>query len=115
MPLNKSNATTNEKEPRKTIVCTSTRLARHAMGTKPAQSSNIINSVAPSDHLSASVDKPQLIPKMSERLSSRSDDHLNAKIDEFQQNPELVDIMEIFLERNKERYLLPLAQLGAKL
>ena len=109
MPLKKSNATTNEKEPRKNIVRTSARLAKHAIGTKLAQSLNIISLVAPSDHSLASFDKPQPILKLSKRLSSRSDDHLNAKIDDFQQNPELVDIMKILLERNKERYHLSLA------
>ena len=37
------------------------------------------------------------------------------KIKDFQQNPELFDIMDKILEKHKECYILTLAQQGAKL
>lgn len=40
---------------------------------------------------------------------------LETKIEDFQKNLELVDIMEKILERHKEHYFLLLAQKGAKL
>ena len=37
------------------------------------------------------------------------------RIEDFQQDPKLVDITEKILEKNKEHYILALAQQGAKL
>lgn len=40
---------------------------------------------------------------------------IESKIEDFQQDPKLVDIMDKILEKNKEHYILTLAQQGAKL
>lgn len=42
------------------------------------------------------------------------DRSIESKIEDFQQNPELVDIMEKILEKHKERYILTLTQQGGK-
>lgn len=43
------------------------------------------------------------------------DRSIETKIKYFQQNLKLVDIMDKILKKHKERYILPLAQQGAKL
>ena len=40
---------------------------------------------------------------------------IETKIEDFQQNPESVDIMEKILDKQKEHYILVITQQGAKL
>lgn len=117
MPPRKTSVSTKPKQsPIRVSARIASRTIKHTeplnLFTSTIATDSAQNEVTPESPLFDHDSKPLATMGSSEAWDDKS---VESKIEDFQQNPELVSIMEKILEKHKEHYILALAQQGAKL